>query len=162
MKTRQYYCFGFLIVSFYFRIAEVCEPAVRVGRRQARCLAATTKPPFPYCVSAAQTAPNYSTVQPMQRILSYVGRSEIRSRTPRRHGRLSKVAHLQLTRTKDITRLYLVLPHRRSGDRKPFCKELKACLRGMSRLIRILTLVFPIFLWRIRDPAREIRSAIQG
>src|SRR5258707_2696197 len=133
---------------------------VAAGRRA--MLGGNNEAALSYFVSAAQTDPNYKYGSAYkQSILSYVGRSEYAlGRLPQARETLEKA--LAANKDEDITRLYLGLTLARSGDRQAGLKEIESGMRGIHDWIEYITLAFRFSFGIYWDPAREIRTQIQG
>jgi tetratricopeptide (TPR) repeat protein len=133
---------------------------VAAGRRA--MLGGNNEAALSYFVSAAQTDPNYKYGSAYkQSILSYVGRSEYAlGRLPQARETLEKA--LAANKDEDITRLYLGLTLARSGDRQDGLKEIESGMRGIHDWIEYITLAFRFSFGIYWDPAREIRTQIQG
>ena len=112
--------------------------------------------------SAAQADPNYKYGSAYQQgVLSYVGRTEYAlGRLPQARETLQKA--LIANKDEDIARLYLGLALARSGDRQAGLKEIESGMRGIHDWIEYITLAHRFSFGQFWDPAREIRTQIQG
>ncbi len=115
-----------------------------------------------YFQSAAQQNPNYRWGTAYQQgILSYVGRTEYAvGRLPQARETLEKA--LSANRDEDLARLYLGLAYARIGDRQRGLKEIEGGMRGINDWLEWVTVAHRFSFGQFWDPAREIRTAIQG
>jgi len=133
---------------------------VAAGRRA--LLASQDETALAYFQSAAQIDPNYKYGSAYQQgIWSYVGRTEYAvGRLPQARETLQKA--LAANKDEDIARLYLGLTLARSGDRQAGLKEIENGMRGIHDWIEYITEAQRFSFGQFWDPAREIRTAIQG
>ena len=133
---------------------------VAAGRRA--LLAGQDETALAYFQSAAQIDPNYKYGSAYQQgIWSYVGRTEYAvGRLPQARETLQKA--LAANKDEDIARLYLGLTLARSGDRQAGLKEIENGMRGIHDWIEYITEAQRFSFGQFWDPAREIRTAIQG
>ena len=133
---------------------------VAAGRRA--LLAGQDETALAYFQSAAQIDPNYKYGSAYQQgIWSYVGRTEYAvGRLPQARETLQKA--LAANKDEDIARLYLGLTLARSGDRQTGLKEIENGMRGIHDWIEYITEAQRFSFGQFWDPAREIRTAIQG
>jgi len=133
---------------------------VAAGRRA--LLAGQDETALAYFQSAAQIDPNYKYGSAYQQgIWSYVGRTEYSTgRLPQARETLQKA--LAANKDEDIARLYLGLTLARSGDRQAGLKEIENGMRGIHDWIEYITEAQRFSFGQFWDPAREIRTAIQG
>jgi tetratricopeptide (TPR) repeat protein len=133
---------------------------VAAGRRA--LLAGNNETALSYFQSAAQIDPGYRYGTAYQQgILSYVGRTEYAiGRLPQARETLQKA--LTANKDEDIARLYLGLTLARSGDRQAGLKEIEGGMRGIHDWIEWVTEAHRFSFGQFWDPAREIRSQIQG
>jgi tetratricopeptide (TPR) repeat protein len=133
---------------------------VAAGRRA--LLAGQDETALAYFQSAAQIDPNYKYGSAYQQgIWSYVGRTEYTTgRLPQARETLQKA--LAANKDEDIARLYLGLTLARSGDRQAGLKEIENGMRGIHDWIEYITEAQRFSFGQFWDPAREIRTAIQG
>ncbi len=133
---------------------------VAAGRRA--LLAGQDETALAYFQSAAQIEPNYKYGSAYQQgIWSYVGRTEYAvGRLPQARETLQKA--LAANKDEDIARLYLGLTLARSGDRQAGLKEIENGMRGIHDWIEYITEAQRFSFGQFWDPAREIRTAIQG
>ena len=133
---------------------------VAAGRRA--LLAGQDETALSYFQSAAQIDPNYRYGSAYQQgIWSYVGRTEYSTgRLPQARETLQKA--LAANKDEDIARLYLGLTLARSGDRQAGLKEIENGMRGIHDWIEYITEAQRFSFGQFWDPAREIRTAIQG
>src|SRR6266446_216838 len=133
---------------------------VAAGRRA--LLAGQDETALAYFQSAAQIDPNYKYGSAYQQgIWSYVGRTEYAvGRLPQARETLQKA--LAANKDEDIARLYLGLTLARSGDRQAGLKEIENGMRGIRDWIEYITEAQRFSFGQFWDPAREIRTAIQG
>ncbi|TMA58170.1 MAG: tetratricopeptide repeat protein [Deltaproteobacteria bacterium] len=133
---------------------------VAAGRRA--LLAGQDETALAYFQSAAQIDPNYKYGSACrQGIWSYVGRTEYAvGRLPQARETLQKA--LAANKDEDIARLYLGLTLARSGDRQAGLKEIENGMRGIHDWIEYITEAQRFSFGQFWDPAREIRTAIQG
>jgi tetratricopeptide (TPR) repeat protein len=133
---------------------------VAAGRRA--LLAGQDETALSYFQSAAQIDPNYKYGSAYQQgIWSYVGRTEYAvGRLPQARETLQKA--LAANKDEDIARLYLGLTLARSGDRQAGLKEIENGMRGIHDWIEYITEAQRFSFGQFWDPAREIRTAIQG
>lgn len=133
---------------------------VAAGRRA--LLAGNNETALAYFQSAAQKDPNYKYGTAFQQgIFSYVGRTEYAvGRLPQARETLEKA--LGANRDEDLTRLYLGLALTRSGDRQRGLKEIEGGMRGIHDWLDYINDAHRFSFGQFWDPARAIRSAIQG
>ncbi|HEX5020744.1 MAG TPA: hypothetical protein VFX54_08800 [Candidatus Binatia bacterium] len=133
---------------------------VAAGRRA--LLAGNNETALAYFQRAAQVDPNYRYGTAYQQsILSYVGRTEYAvGRLPQARQTLEKA--LNANRDEDLTRLYLGLTLARSGDRQQGLKEIEGGMRGIHAWLDYINDAHRFSFGQFWDPARDIRSAIQG
>jgi tetratricopeptide (TPR) repeat protein len=133
---------------------------VAAGRRA--LLAGNNETALSYFQSAAQIDPGYRYGTAYQQgILSYVGRTEYAiGRLPQARETLQKA--LTANKDEDIARLYLGLTLARTGDRQAGLKEIEGGMRGIHDWIEWVTEAHRFSFGQFWDPAREIRSQIQG
>jgi len=133
---------------------------VAAGRRA--LLAGQDETALAYFQSAAQIDPNYKYGSAYQQgIWSYVGRTEYATgRLPQARETLQKA--LAANKDEDIARIYLGLTLARSGDRPAGLKEIENGMRGIHDWIEYITEAQRFSFGQFWDPAREIRTAIQG
>jgi tetratricopeptide (TPR) repeat protein len=133
---------------------------VAAGRRA--LLAGNNEKALAYFHSAAEKDPNYRWGTAYQQgILSYVGRTEYAvGRLPQARETLEKA--LNVNRDEDLTRLYLGLTLARSGDRQRGLKEIEGGIRGIQAWLDYINDAHRFSFGQFWDPARAIRSAIQG
>ena len=115
-----------------------------------------------YFQSAAQVDPSYKYGTAYQQgVWSYVGRTEYAlGRLPQARETLEKA--LAANKDEDIARIYLGLTLARSGDRPAGLKEIENGMRGIHDWIEYITEAQRFSFGQFWDPAREIRTAIQG
>jgi tetratricopeptide (TPR) repeat protein len=133
---------------------------VAAGRRA--MFAGNNEVALSYFQSAAQADPNYKYGSAYQQgILSYVGRSEYAlGRLPQARETLQKA--LAANKDEDIARIYLGLTLARSGDRQAGLKEIESGMRGIHDWLEYITQAFRFSFGLYWDPARDIRSQIEG
>lgn len=133
---------------------------VAAGRRA--LLSGNNETALAYFQNAAQVDPNYRYGTAYQQsILSYVGRTEYAvGRLPQARQTLEKA--LNANRDEDLTRLYLGLTLARSGDRQQGLKEIEGGMRGIHAWLDYINDAHRFSFGQFWDPARDIRSAIQG
>ncbi|MGH7853457.1 MAG: tetratricopeptide repeat protein [Candidatus Binatia bacterium] len=133
---------------------------VAAGRRA--LLAGNNETALAYFQSAAHKDPNYRWGTAYQQsILSYVGRTEYAAgRLPQARQTLEKA--LNANRDEDLARLYLGLTLARSGDRQLGLKEIEGGMRGIHDWLDYINDAHRFSFGQFWDPARAIRSAIQG
>lgn len=133
---------------------------VAAGRRA--LIAGNNETALAYFQSAAQQDPNYRWGTAYQQgILSYVGRTEYAvGRLPQARDTLEKA--LSSNRDEDLARLYLGLTLARSGDRQRGLKEIEGGMRGIHAWLDYINDAHRFSFGQFWDPARAIRSAIQG
>ena len=133
---------------------------VAAGRRA--LLSGNNETALAYFQNAAQIDPNYRYGTAYQQsILSYVGRTEYAvGRLPQARQTLEKA--LNANRDEDLTRLYLGLTLARSGDRQQGLKEIEGGMRGIHAWLDYINDAHRFSFGQFWDPARDIRSAIQG
>lgn len=133
---------------------------VAAGRRA--MLSGNNEAALAYFQSAAQRDPNYKYGTAYQQgVLSYVGRSEYAiGQLPQARETLEKA--LMANRDEDITRLYLGLTYARIGDRQRGLKEIEGGMRGIHDWLEWVTEAHRFSFGQFWDPARDIRTAIQG
>ena len=133
---------------------------VAAGRRA--LLSGNNETALAYFQNAAQIDPNYRYGTAYQQsILSYVGRTEYAvGRLPQARQTLEKA--LNANRDEDLTRLYLGLTLARSGDRQQGLKEIEGGMRGIYAWLDYINDAHRFSFGQFWDPARDIRSAIQG
>ena len=115
-----------------------------------------------YFQSAAQRDPAYyyGTAY-KQNVLSYVGRSQyVLGQLPQARQTLEKA--LAAEEDLDLTRLYLGLTLARSGDRQAGLKEIEGSMKGIHSWLDYVNEAFRFSFGQYWDPARDIRSTIQG
>jgi len=115
-----------------------------------------------YFQSAAQKDPEYKYGTALkQGIWTYVGRSEYATgKLPQARQTLEKA--LSANKDEDIGRLYLGLTLARSGDRQTGLKEIEGGMRGINDWLEWVTEAHRFSFGQFWDPAREIRTKIQG
>ena len=133
---------------------------VAAGRRA--LLSGNNETALAYFQNAVQIDPNYRYGTAYQQsILSYVGRTEYAvGRLPQARQTLEKA--LNANRDEDLTRLYLGLTLARSGDRQQGLKEIEGGMRGIYAWLDYINDAHRFSFGQFWDPARDIRSAIQG
>ena len=96
-----------------------------------------------------------------QNIWSYVGRSEYAlGRLPQARNTLEKA--LTINRDEDLARLYLGLALARGGDRDRGLKEIESGMKGIHDWLDYINEAHRFSFGQFWDPARSIRSEIQG
>src|SRR6266540_1606362 len=96
-----------------------------------------------------------------QGIWTYVGRSEYATgKLPQARQTLEKA--LSANKDEDIGRLYLGLTLARSGDRQAGLKQIEGGMRGINDWLEWVTEAHRFSFGQFWDPAREIRTKIQG
>jgi len=160
MKTKAIVLLLSSLVFLYACAAFQAGSDVAAGRRA--LLAGNNETALSYFQSAAQIDPNYRYGTAYQQgVLSYVGRTEYAiGRLPQARQTLQKA--LTANKDEDIARLYLGLTLARSGDRQTGLKEIEGGMRGIHDWIEWVTEAHRFSFGQFWDPAREIRSAIQG
>jgi tetratricopeptide (TPR) repeat protein len=130
------------------------------GRRA--MLSGNNETALAYFQSAALRDPSYKYGTAYQQsVLSYVGRTEYAvGRLPQARETLEKA--LSANRDEDVTRLYLGLTLARSGDRQRGLKEIEGGMRGIHDWLDYINEAFRFSFGQFWDPARAIRSAIEG
>jgi tetratricopeptide (TPR) repeat protein len=115
-----------------------------------------------YFQSAAQKDPAYSYgTAYQQNVWSYVGRSQYAlGRLPEARQTLERA--LSTKQDEDLTRLYLGLTLAKSGDRQTGLKEIEAGMKGIHDWLDYVTVAYRFSFGQYWDPARNIRSTIQG
>lgn len=133
---------------------------VAAGRRA--LLSGNNEAALAYFQSAAQKDPDYKHGTAYQRgILSYIGRSEYAvGRLPQARETLERA--LNANREDDLARLYYGLALARSGDRQRGLKEIEGGMRGIHEWLDYINEAHRFSFGQFWDPARDIRSAIQG
>jgi tetratricopeptide (TPR) repeat protein len=133
---------------------------VAAGRRA--LLAGNNEMALSYFQRAAQRDPNYKHGTAFQQgILSYVGRTEYAvGQLPQARQTLEKA--LMANKEEDLARIYLGLTLARSGDRQRGLKEIEGGIRGVHDWLDYINEAHRFSFGQFWDPAREIRSAIQG
>jgi tetratricopeptide (TPR) repeat protein len=133
---------------------------VAAGRRA--MLSGNNEIALAYFQSAASKDPGYKYGTAYQQsIWSYVGRTEYAvGRLPQARETLEKA--LGANRDEDITRLYLGLTLARSGDRQRGLKEIEGGMKGIHDWLDYINEAFRFSFGQFWDPARAIRSAIEG
>lgn len=160
MKTRTMLMLLSLLISISACTSFYAGSDVAAGRRA--LLGGNNEAALTYFQSAAQRDPNYKYGTAFQQgILSYVGRSEYAiGRLPQARETLEKA--LTANRDEDIARLYLGLTYARIGDRQRGLKDIEGGMRGINDWIEWVTEAHRFSFGQFWDPAREIRTAIQG
>jgi len=160
MKTRTLLMLLSLLISISACTSLYTGSDVAAGRRA--LLGGNNEAALTYFQSAAQRDPNYKYGTAFQQgILSYVGRSEYAiGRLPQARETLEKA--LTANRDEDIARLYLGLTYARIGDRQRGLKDIEGGMRGINDWIEWVTEAHRFSFGQFWDPAREIRTAIQG
>jgi len=160
MKTRTLLMLLSLLISLSACTSFYTGSDVAAGRRA--LLGGNNETALTYFQSAAQRDPNYKYGTAFQQgILSYVGRSEYAiGRLPQARETLEKA--LTANRDEDIARLYLGLTYARIGDRQRGLKDIEGGMRGINDWIEWVTEAHRFSFGQFWDPAREIRTAIQG
>lgn len=160
MKTRTILLLFSLLVFLSACASFQAGSDVAAGRHA--LLAGNNETALSYFQSAAQIDPNYKYGTAYQQgIWSYVGRTEYAiGRLPQARETLQKA--LAANKDEDIARLYLGLTLVRSGDRQAGLKEIEGGMRGIHDWIEYITEAQRFSFGQFWDPAREIRSAIQG
>jgi tetratricopeptide (TPR) repeat protein len=115
-----------------------------------------------YFQSALQADPNYKYgTAYKQGLLSYVGRTEyLTGRLPQGRDTLQKA--VVANDNEDIARVYLGLTVIRSGDREAGLKDIETGIRGIHGWLDWVNEAFRFSFGQYWDPAREIRTAIDG
>ncbi|HYT55692.1 MAG TPA: hypothetical protein VEQ38_13355 [Verrucomicrobiae bacterium] len=115
-----------------------------------------------YFQSAAQKDPEYTYGTALkQGIWTYVGRSEYATgKLPQARQTLQKA--LTANKDEDIGRLYLGLTLARIGDRQAGLKQIEGGMRGINDWLEWVTEAHRFSFGQFWDPAREIRTKIQG
>ena len=133
---------------------------VAAGRRA--LLAGNNEKALAYFQSAALKDPNYKHGTAFQQgILSYVGRSQYAiGRLPQARETLEKA--VVANKDEDLARIYLGLTLARSGDRQGGLKEIEGGMRRIHEWLDYINDAHRFSFGQFWDPAREIRSAIQG
>lgn len=161
MRTRTLLMLLSLLISLSACTSLYTGSDVAAGRRA--LLGGNNEAALTYFQSAAQRDPNYKYGTAFQQgILSYVGRSEYAiGRLPQARETLEKA--LTANRDEDIARLYLGLTYApRIGDRQRGLKDIEGGMRGINDWIEWVTEAHRFSFGQFWDPAREIRTAIQG
>ena len=160
MKTRTALILLSLLISLSACTSFYAGGDVAAGRRA--LLAGNNEAALAYFQSAAQIDPSYKHGTALQQgVWSYVGRSEYAiGRLPQARETLEK--GLSANRDEDIARLYLGLTYARIGDRQRGLKEIEGGMRGINDWIEWVTEAHRFSFGQFWDPAREIRTAIQG
>ena len=160
MKTRTILILSSLLISLSACTSFYAGGDVAAGRRA--MLAGNNEAALAYFQSAAQIDPSYKYGTAFQQgIWSYVGRSEYAvGRLPQARETLEKA--LTTNRDEDIARLYLGLTYARIGDRQRGLKEIEGGMRGINDWLEWVTEAHRFSFGQFWDPAREIRTAIQG
>ena len=160
MKTKAIVLLLSSLVFLYACAGFQAGSDVAAGRRA--LLGGNNETALSYFQSAAQLDPNYRYGTAYQQgILSYVGRTEYAiGHLPQARETLQKA--LAANKDEDIARLYLGLTLARSGDRQTGLKEIEGGMRGIHDWIEWVTEAHRFSFGQFWDPAREIRSAIQG
>ena len=160
MKTRTLLILSSLLISLSACTSFYAGGDVAAGRRA--MLAGNNEAALAYFQSAAQIDPSYKYGTAFQQgIWSYVGRSEYAvGRLPQARETLEKA--LTTNRDEDIARLYLGLTYARIGDRQRGLKEIEGGMRGINDWLEWVTEAHRFSFGQFWDPAREIRTAIQG
>ena len=133
---------------------------VAAGRRA--MLTGNNEAALAYFQKAALTDPGYRWGTAYQQsIWSYVGRSEYAlGRLPQARDTLEKA--LTINRDEDLARLYLGLTLARSGERERGLKEIESGIRGIHDWLDYINEAHRFSFGQFWDPARAIRSEIQG
>lgn len=160
MKTRTMLILLSLLISLSACTSFYAGGDVAAGRRA--MLAGNNEAALAYFQSAAQIDPSYKYGTAFQQgVWSYVGRSEYAvGRLPQARETLEKA--LTTNRDEDIARLYLGLTYARIGDRQRGLKEIEGGMRGINDWLEWVTEAHRFSFGQFWDPAREIRTAIQG
>ena len=160
MKTRTMLILLSLLISLSACTSFYAGGDVAAGRRA--MLAGNNEAALAYFQSAAQIDPSYKYGTAFQQgVWSYVGRSEyVVGRLPQARETLEKA--LTTNRDEDIARLYLGLTYARIGDRQRGLKEIEGGMRGINDWLEWVTEAHRFSFGQFWDPAREIRTAIQG
>jgi len=160
MKTRTPLMLLSLLISISACTSFYAGGDMAAGRRA--LLAGNNEAALAYFQSAAQIDPSYKHGTALQQgIWSYVGRSEYAvGRLPQARETLEKA--LTTNRDEDIARLYLGLTYARIGDRQRGLKEIEGGMRGINDWLEWVTEAHRFSFGQFWDPAREIRTAIQG
>ena len=160
MNTKSILMLLSLLISLSACTSFYAGGDVAAGRRA--MLAGNNEAALAYFQSAAQIDPSYKYGTAFQQgIWSYVGRSEYAvGRLPQARETLEKA--LTTNRDEDIARLYLGLTYARIGDRQRGLKEIEGGMRGLNDWLEWVTEAHRFSFGQFWDPAREIRTAIQG
>jgi len=160
MKTRTLLILSSLLIFLSACTSFYAGGDVAAGRRA--MLAGNNEAALAYFQSAAQIDPSYKYGTAFQQgVWSYVGRSEYAvGRLPQARETLEKA--LTTNRDEDIARLYLGLTYARIGDRQRGLKEIEGGMRGINDWLEWVTEAHRFSFGQFWDPAREIRTAIQG
>ena len=160
MNTKSILMLLSLLISLSACTSFYAGGDVAAGRRA--MLAGNNEAALAYFQSAAQIDPSYKYGTAFQQgIWSYVGRSEYAvGRLPQARETLEKA--LTTNRDEDIARLYLGLTYARIGDRQRGLKEIEGGMRGINDWLEWVTEAHRFSFGQFWDPAREIRTAIQG
>jgi tetratricopeptide (TPR) repeat protein len=159
MKTERFMLLSFLAFISGCTSLQVGSD-VAAGRRA--LLAGNNQTALVYFQSAAQKDPSYRWgTAYRQSILSYVGRTEYSvGRLPQARETLEKA--LIVHRDEDLTRLYLGLTLARSGERQAGLKEIESGMKGIHAWLDYINEAHRFSFGQFWDPARAIRSAIEG
>jgi tetratricopeptide (TPR) repeat protein len=160
MKTR-YSLVLFVLASLLSGCASFQVAGELQAGRQA-LLKGQNETALSYFQSAAQKDPTAKYGTALQHsVLSYVGRTEYAAgQLPQARQTLEKA--LAANKDEDISRLYLGLTLARSGERQTAIKEIEGGMRGIYDWLEWVTQAHRFSFGQFWDPAREIRSAIQG
>ena len=159
MKTERFMLLSFLAFISGCTSLQVGSD-VAAGRRA--LLAGNNQTALVYFQSAAQKDPSYRWgTAYRQSILSYVGRTEYSvGQLPQARETLEKA--LNVHRDEDLTRLYLGLTLARSGERQAGLKEIESGMKGIHAWLDYINEAHRFSFGQFWDPARAIRSAIEG
>ena len=151
-----------LLLAFAFPACTSLRVGSDVAAGRRALLAGNNETALAYFQNAAQIDPNYKYGTAYQQsILSYVGRTEYAvGMFPQARQTLEKA--LSANRDEDLTRLYLGLTLARSGDRQQGLKEIEGGMRGIHGWLDYVNEAHQFSFGQYWDPARNIRSAIQG
>jgi tetratricopeptide (TPR) repeat protein len=160
MKTR--YSLGLFVVAGLLSGCLSLQVAGELQAGRQALLKGENDTALGYFQSAAQKDPTYKYGTALQHsVLSYLGRSEYAAgRLPQARQTLERA--LAANKDEDISRLYLGLTLARSGERQIALKEIEGGMRGIHEWLEYITQAHRFSFGQFWDPAREIRSAIQG